>query len=192
MLTRWTLYNYSAMPDPRGFLRFVLGIGLLTIISGILFQNKGFCSICYPDVLFSHWIKAQRFVWEVILGICWWCCLFHQFFRELTPKEEVFKFTTPICPCLPSNVCCHILHATTLWTLYSKTWGFGFKARGAAGHVSSVTYFSNLLEDNERRLKTTLTLNLILQVNLRLGGYSIWSASLIAPHIKKTGQLLGA
>jgi hypothetical protein len=30
------------MPDPRGFLRFVLGTGLLTIISGTLFQNKEF------------------------------------------------------------------------------------------------------------------------------------------------------
>jgi hypothetical protein len=30
-----------------------------------------------------------------------------------------------------------------------------------------------------------LTLSLILRVNLRLGGYSILSASLIAPHIKE-------
>jgi hypothetical protein len=62
----------------------------------------------------------------------------------------------------------------------------------AAGHVSSTTYFSNMLEDKDRRLKIKLTLSLILRVNLRLGGYSIWSASLIAPHINKTGQLLGA
>jgi cytoskeletal protein RodZ len=52
-------------------------------------------------------------------------------------------------------------------------------------HVSSATYFSNLLEDKDRRLKIELTLSLILLVNLRLGGYSIWSASLIAPHIKE-------
>jgi hypothetical protein len=51
--------------------------------------------------------------------------------------------------------------------------------------VSSVTYFSNLLEDKDRRLKIKLTLSLILRVNLTLGGYSIWSASLIAPHIKE-------
>jgi hypothetical protein len=56
---------------------------------------------------------------------------------------------------------------------------------GAAGHVASTTYFSNLLEDKDRRLKIELTLSTILQVNLRLGGYSIWSASLIAPHIKE-------
>jgi hypothetical protein len=57
---------------------------------------------------------------------------------------------------------------------------------GATGHVSSATYFSNMLEDKNRRLKIKLTLSLILRVNLRLGGYSIWSVSLIAPHIKKT------
>jgi hypothetical protein len=73
-----------------------------------------------------------------------------------------------------------------------KPWGFGFKGSGSAGHVSSVTYFSKLLEDKDKRLKIKLTLSLVLQVNLRLGGYSIWSASLITPHIKKTGQLLGA
>jgi hypothetical protein len=41
------------------------------------------------------------------------------------------------------------------------------------------------LEDKERRFKTNLTLSLILRFNLRLGGYSIWSASLYAPHIKE-------
>jgi hypothetical protein len=54
----------------------------------------------------------------------------------------------------------------------SKPWGFGFKGSGAAGHVSSVTYFLNMLEDKDRRLKIKLTLNLILRVNLRLRGYS--------------------
>jgi hypothetical protein len=56
---------------------------------------------------------------------------------------------------------------------------------GAAGHVLSAIYFSNMLEDKDRRLKIKLTISLILRVNLRLGGYSIWSASLIAPHIKE-------
>jgi hypothetical protein len=51
--------------------------------------------------------------------------------------------------------------------------------------VSSATYFLNLLEDKDRRLKTKLTLSLILRVNLKLEGYSIWSASSIAPHIKE-------
>jgi hypothetical protein len=37
----------------------------------------------------------------------------------------------------------------------------------------------------DRIFKTKLTLSLILRVNLRLGGYSIWSASSITPHIKE-------
>jgi hypothetical protein len=64
--------------------------------------------------------------------------------------------------------------------------GIWIQGSGAAGHVSSVTYFSNMLEHKDRRLKIKLPLSLILRV------YSIWSASLIAPHIKKTGQLLEA
>jgi hypothetical protein len=56
---------------------------------------------------------------------------------------------------------------------------------GAAGHVLLATYFWNLLEDKDRRLKTKSTLSLILQVNLKLGDYPIWSASSIAPQIKE-------
>jgi hypothetical protein len=55
----------------------------------------------------------------------------------------------------------------------------------AAGHVSSTTYFSNQPKDKDRRLKIELTLSLILRVYLKLEGYFIWSASLIAPHIKE-------
>jgi hypothetical protein len=66
-----------------------------------------------------------------------------------------------------------------------QTLGIWIQGSGAAGHVSSTTYFSNLLEDKDRRLKIKLTLSLILRVNLRLGGYSIWNVSLITPHIKE-------
>jgi hypothetical protein len=45
MFLCWMLYNYSTIPDPRGFLRFILGRCLLRIISEILFQNKGFVQI---------------------------------------------------------------------------------------------------------------------------------------------------
>jgi hypothetical protein len=62
--------------------------------------------------------------------------------------------------------------------------GIWIQGSGAAGHVPSTTYFSNLVKDKDERLKIKLTLSLILRVNLRLEGYSIWSASLIAPHIK--------
>jgi hypothetical protein len=55
-----------------------------------------------------------------------------------------------------------------------------------------MSYFLNSLEDKERRFKTNLTLSLILQFNLRLRGYSIWSAIFIAPHIKEDLKLLGA
>jgi hypothetical protein len=51
--------------------------------------------------------------------------------------------------------------------------------------MSSPTYFSNLLEDKDRRLKIKLTLSLILRVNLRLEGYSIWSVSSVASQIKE-------
>jgi hypothetical protein len=59
------------------------------------------------------------------------------------------------------------------------------KSSRVVGHVSSMAYFSNFLEDKDGRLKTNLTLSLILRFNLRLGGYSTWSASLIAPRIKE-------
>jgi hypothetical protein len=81
---------------------------------------------------------------------------------------------------LPSYIACHDSLDPLFQTL--EIW---IQGSGTAGHVSSVTYFSNLLEDKDRSLKIKLTLNLILRVNLRLGGYSIWSASLIAPHIKE-------
>jgi hypothetical protein len=44
---------------------------------------------------------------------------------------------------------------------------------GLQGHVSAATYFLNLLEDEDTRLKTKLTLSLILRVNLRFEDYSI-------------------
>jgi hypothetical protein len=59
--------------------------------------------------------------------------------------------------------------------------GIWIQGSEVVGHVSSATYFSNLLEDKDRRLKIELTLSLILRVNLRLRDYSIWSASSITP-----------
>jgi hypothetical protein len=51
--------------------------------------------------------------------------------------------------------------------------GIRIQDSGAVGHVSTPTYFSNLLEDKDRRVKIELTVSLILRVNLRLEGYSI-------------------
>jgi hypothetical protein len=80
---------------------------------------------------------------------------------------------------LPSYIACH----DSLDPFFPNHSGFGFKAQGLQGHVSSATYFSNLLEDKDRRLKANLTLSLILRVNLRLRGHSIWSVS--SPQIKE-------
>jgi hypothetical protein len=85
----------------------------------------------------------------------------------------------------------YILHATILWIFYSKLGDLDSRLGGCGTRVIS-DLFSNMLEDKDKRFKIKLTLGPILQVNLDLGGYYIWSASLIAPHIKKTRQLLGA
>jgi hypothetical protein len=76
-------------------------------------------------------------------------------------------------------------HAMILWILYSKPWGFGFKHRGLQGHVSSVTYFLNLLGDKDRRLETKLTSSLILRVNLRLRATPYGVRVQITAHIKE-------
>ena len=55
--------------------------------------------------------------------------------------------------------------------------GIWIQGSGDAGYVPSMAYFSNSWKIKTRRLKTDLTLSLILRFNLRLGGYTIWSAS---------------
>jgi hypothetical protein len=81
---------------------------------------------------------------------------------------------------LPSYIACHDSLDPLFQTL--EIW---IQGSGTAGHVSSVTYFSKLLEDKDRRLKIKLTLSLILWINLKLGDYSIWSACSIVHHIKE-------
>ena len=51
--------------------------------------------------------------------------------------------------------------------------GIWIQGSGAAGYVSSTAYFKKFLKIQARRLKTEVTLSLILRFNLRLGGYSI-------------------
>jgi hypothetical protein len=58
---------------------------------------------------------------------------------------------------------------------FSQTWEIWVQGSGAAGYVASTTYFSNLFE-KKGGFQTNATLSLILRFNLRLGGYSIWSA----------------
>jgi hypothetical protein len=59
---------------------------------------------------------------------------------------------------------------------FSEPKDFGFKARGLQDTCHQLFIFRMYLKDKKRRFKTNLTLNLILRFNLRLGGYSIWSA----------------
>ena len=66
--------------------------------------------------------------------------------------------------------------ATTFGSLIPNI-GIWIQGSEAAGHVSLTAYFSNFWKIKTRRLKTDLTLSLILRFSLRLGGYSIWSAS---------------
>jgi hypothetical protein len=134
------LYIYLTIPNPRDFLRSILGRCLLTIISGILFRHKGF-SIYYPEDLFSHWLRAQRLVCEVILGVVGNVICFTIFLGNSSRKKRFFEFTKPICPCSLSNLCRHMLHAMILWILNSKSWGFEFKARGLWTRVISDLFF---------------------------------------------------
>jgi hypothetical protein len=84
--------------------------------------------------------------------------LFNHFLREFIPTKEVFKFTPMfIVKYLLSYIACH----DSLDPLF-KNLRIWIQGSGATGHVSSVTYFSNLLEDKDRRLKIKLTLSLIL------------------------------
>jgi hypothetical protein len=93
------------------------------------FLHKGF-SIYYLEDLFSHWLRAQRLVCEVILGVVGNVICFTIFSENSSRKKRFHEFTTPICPCSPSNLCRYKLHAMILWILNSKSWGFEFKARG--------------------------------------------------------------
>ena len=69
---------------------------------------------------------------------------------------------------------CHIFCHEFL-ILKSRLWDLNSRLGGCRICVSEI-YFSNLLENNKGK-KTEVTLSLILRFNLRLGGYSIWSAS---------------
>jgi len=63
-----------------------------------------------------------------------------------------------------------------IWILNSKSWNLDSRLGGCRTCVIDA-YFSNFWKIKMRRLKTDLTLSLILRLKLRLGGYSIWSAS---------------
>jgi hypothetical protein len=113
----------------RFFLRSFLDRRWLTIISGILFRHKGF-SIYYPENLFSHRLRAQREVCEVILGVvgnvvCFTIFSGNSFWKKrflnlLHQFAHVHHHIFVVIYCMLRFFGC----------LISKFLGFGFKARG--------------------------------------------------------------
>jgi hypothetical protein len=76
------------------------------------------------------------------------CYLFHHFFQGLHPKKRGFQNSYTNLPMftiksLPSYIACH----DSLDPLFQNL-GIWIQGSGVAGHVSSSTSFSNLLEDN--------------------------------------------
>jgi hypothetical protein len=69
-------------------------------------------------------------------------------------------------------------------SFFFKPWDLDSRLEGCGTCVIDGLFFK-YLEDMSRRFKTNLTLGLIVRFNLRFGCCSIWSASLIAPHIKE-------
>jgi hypothetical protein len=59
---------------------------------------------------------------------------------------------------------------------FSEPKGFGYKARGLQDTCHRLFIFRIYSKSKQGRFKTNVTLSLILRFNLRLGGYSIWSA----------------
>jgi hypothetical protein len=100
----------------------------------------------------------------------------NHFSRILSQKKGFFKFQTNF-PYdyhrLKSKkyIHCNVYHVYL--DHFFKTFGIWIQGSGAMGHVSSMDYFINSLEDKERRFETNLTLSLILRFILRLEGYSI-------------------
>jgi hypothetical protein len=76
------------------------------------------------------------------------------------------------------------MHATTFWILFSNL-GIWIQGTGLQDTCHQWHIFQIYLEDKDRKVKSNLTVRLILWFNLRLKGYSIWSAIFIAPCIKE-------
>jgi hypothetical protein len=114
MLPCWMPYNYSTTPDPRGFLRFILGICLLTIVSGILFQNKAFVQfITQRSCLIigsGHKDWFESYFW-VFVGkvIC-----FTIFSKNLSRKERFSNLLNQFAH-VSHQIFTIILHAMILW-----------------------------------------------------------------------------
>jgi hypothetical protein len=66
-----------------------------------------------------------------------------------------------------------------IWIFFPNL-GIWIQVSGAAGDMPSMAYFSKFWKIRAEDSR----LSLILRFNIKLRGYSIWSASFIAPHIK--------
>jgi hypothetical protein len=116
--------------------------------------------------------------------------LINHFFRVNCPEKRGFlSFEFKFCQLhhlglyfLNREHCCH-----DLWDpFFPKFERFGFKARGLCDTWHRLLIFRKYSKDKKKRgLKTNLTLSLILRFNLRLGGYSIWSAIIHRTPCKK-------
>jgi hypothetical protein len=108
------------------------------------------------------------------------------FLRMLSRKKGFSNFWTNllILTIKSNSYFFSTIYAMTLWILFSKPWDLDSRLWGCGTRVIDGLFFK-FLEDKSRRFKNNLTLTLILWFNLRLGGYSICSVSLIAPYIKE-------
>jgi hypothetical protein len=75
------------------------------------------------------------------------------------------------------------LHATTIGSLFPNLRDLDSRLGGCG--ICGIDYFRIYLKIKKGRFKTNVTLSLILRFNLRLEGYSLWSAILQSHTIPK-------
>jgi hypothetical protein len=140
-------------------------------------------SLCGMRRIFSR----KRFVLSGNFGNFLKSYLLNHCFRDTVSKKAVFEFLNQFTHFNHQFKLLNILHNPchdSLDPFFPKSWDLDSRLGGCRTRVIDALFF-NFLEDKSSRFKINLTLSLFLRFNLRLGGYSIWSASFIAPHIKE-------
>jgi hypothetical protein len=128
-----------------------------------------------------------RFVLSGNFGLLCKSYLIRHFFRDVIPQKGVFEFL---------NQFTHFNHQVKFFifpqstprlfrSFFSNLGTLDLRLEGCRTPIINILFSKFIWKIKTGRFKTNLTLNLILQFNLRLGGYSIWSASFIASHIKE-------
>jgi hypothetical protein len=84
------------------------------------------------------------------LGLFWGSCLFNHFFQGCHSKKEVFEFLKQF---VHFNhqfklITYFTMYATTFWILPPNL-GIWIQRSGAAGHMSSMAYYSNLFKGKD-------------------------------------------